>query len=544
MQDNRKYYFKEFPGMFFPGLLSALIHALSFPNILWGKGSGMLSLFALVPVLYAAFKAEQRRGAFLSGLTYGSIAYALTVSYYFGNCFTGLYFALVVWNGLFYGLMCVIFRTANARKPSAAPFVTAVILVAYQYLFISRWWLGTYIGFLPYALYEFPVFTQILDITGVHGLFFIMVLSQATLAGFLAFPDRKKLLIPAAAISVGLLVFQIVYGTVSLDRWKKTEPDSVLKLGVIQPNCGDYDSDYGTEKGYERLRRQLFSIAEENPDLIVTSETAFTYPLAWYIEHPVESSEVSELGIQLYYDMLQEETRGRELLEISRTAGIPIIVGNPDLRSEDKPGAPPAALPTEASPVNRVSLIEDGKITDIYDKVHLAPVVETLPFNDIPFFAGLYRKAGLNLFRQGREADPIEVAGLRIGTPVCFEGHFPYLCSAFGADLFISPGSNSYDRVGWGQLHDAMISSFRAIENRRTYVRIFNTGLSCVFTPWGEMKDRLETNSMTETVWEVGIYNRKKTLYSLAPDFLGIAASSFTAAYLLMLALEKKRRKR
>ena len=88
-----------------------------------------------------------------------------------------------------------------------------------------------------------------------------------------------------------------------------------------------------------------------------------------------------------------------------------------------------------------------------------------------------------------------------------------------------------------------MISSFRAIENRRTYVRIFNTGLSCSFTPWGKMVDKLKTNEMTEAVWEINVYNSKKTLYSLAPDLLGIVASIFAFVYVVMLIVEKKRKK-
>ena len=449
---------------------------------------------------------------------------------------------MVVWNGVFYGLMCIVFRTAYRRNPKTAPFVIAVILVAYQYLFISRWWLGTYVGFLPYALYRFPVFTQILDIAGVHGLMFVLVLFQSVVAEILITP-RQTIKASTTIIAFALIILQIVYGIISLNYWKHVEPDSSLKLGVVQPNCGDYDEEYETDRGYERLRNQILSIAEENPDLIVTSETAFTYPLEWFVEHPLTRADISKLGVQTYYNLLNVENKVTDILSVSREIGIPLIIGHPDKILQEGNDVYPDGFNTGSLLVNRMSLIENGEVTDVYDKIHLAPVLETLPLNNTGLVGNLYQKAGLQLYKSGTGADPLEIAGLKIGTPICFEGHFPYICSGFDADLFISSGSNSYDRIGWGQLHDAMISSFRAIENRRTYVRIFNTGLSCSFTPWGKMVDKLKTNEMTEAVWEINVYNSKKTLYSLAPDLLGIVASIFAFVYVVMLIVEKKRKK-
>ena len=532
-----------FVKILLPGLISGLLHALSFPNVLWGYGFGLISLFALIPVFHAAFSLNSKKEAFLSGLAYGLIAYVLTVSFYFGNCFTGLYFALVIWNGIFYGLMCVLFNHAYKKNPKTAPFVVAIVLVAYQYLFISKWWLGTYVGFLPYSLYSFPVFTQILDIAGVHGIMFILALVQASVASLLISPSKKSLKNPAVITSAALIIFQILYGIVCLDYWKNKTPDTVLNLGVVQPNCGDYDTDYGTDKGYERLKNQILSVSAEKPDLIVTSETAFTYFLSWYSEHPLDSSILSYFGPEEYYRMLQNQNKGKELFSVSQKIGIPMIVGHPDLVLSNGLSAYPEGY-LDNLQVNRMSLIENGEVVDFYDKVHLAPVVETLPLNNTETFSNLYKKAGLFLFKQGESADPIVFSGLEIGTPVCFEGHFPYLCSSFNADLFISSGSNSYDRVGWGQLHDAMISSFRAIENRRTYVRIFNTGLSCVFTPWGEMTERLEANEMTEAVWKIEVFNDKRTLYSLDPDFLGRTASIITILYILTVLFSNKRRRK
>ncbi len=528
----------------FPALLSGMLHAFSFPNELWGSGVGFLAFIALVPVLYSVFT-NSRRAAALSGFIYGSTAYALFSTFYAGTSATGLYFTLVFGHGLGYAALFYVFRCLDERTPAAGPFAMAFLHTAYGFLFVSKWWLAVSYGFLPYALYRYPVFTQICDLVGVLGLLFIMTLTQISIARLIRNRTWKTLKEPAVIASSLIVVFQVVYGMVALKAWAETEPDRTIKVGVIQPACGDFDKEYGTLEGWNLLKGQILEILKEEPELIVSSETSFTYPISWFDKYPVNRyGRPPRLDFLNFNDILSRQTAASELLSIQKEGGIPILLGNVDIVMEGECNPYPEGWESEYVQLNNAILVENGKISSSYTKNHLAPMWETYPLAGTKTVRDFYKSKGINLYMAGEQTNPILFDGIRIGTPICFEGHFPYICSGFKCDLFISIGSNSYDQDGIGQLNDAIISSFRAIENRRTYVRVFNTGLSCMFDPTGKMVEKLSQHERLTAIWDIGIYNSCTTIYSRCPDLLGWVSiiTSLAAVVFLLVTRRKKGR--
>ena len=525
-----------------PALLSGVLHALSFPNELWGQqGLGFLALVALVPVLYSVFTSS-RKQALLSGFIYGSVAYALFSTFYAGTSATGLYFTLVFGHGLGYALLFFAFSWINTRLPKTGLLVMALLHTAYGFLFVSKWWLAVSYGFLPYALYKYPLLTQFCDLVGVTGLLFTMTLTQASAALVLKEHSWKAFRKPAMIASVVIVVFQVVYGAISLGIWSKTGADKELEIGIIQPACGDFDEEYGTLEGWEFLKKQIIEVSEKKPDLIISAETSFTYPISWFEKYPVNRfAKISEIGPIQYSDILSQQKAVSELLALQNEIGIPILLGNADIDLDGDVDPYPDGWDSEYMEQNKVVLIEGGKVTSSYTKVHLAPMWETFPLANTTSMKNFYKSKGIELYTAGTETNPLLFDGLKIGTPICFEGHFPYICSGYDCDLFISPGSNSYDQDGIGQLNDAIISSFRAIENRRTYIRVFNTGMSCMFNPMGEIVERLPQHERTTAVWDVEIYNSCTTLYSRCPNLLGWLSALISFGVLVYLFITRKK---
>lgn len=527
-----------------PALLSGVLHALSFPNELWGPGLNFLAFIALVPVLYSVFT-NNRRQAALSGFVYGASAYALFSTFYAGTSATGLYFTLVFGHGLGYAALFYVFRCLDERMPVAGPFAMAFLHTAYGFLFVSKWWLAVSYGFLPYALYRHPVFTQICDLVGVLGLLFIMTLTQISIARLIRNRTWKTLKEPAVIASGLIVVFQIVYGMVALKTWAETMPDRTIKLGVIQPACGDFNKEYGTLEGWNLLKGQILEISKEEPELIVSSETSFTYPIGWFDKYPVNRyGRPPKLDFFSFNDILSRQSAASELLSIQKETGVPILLGNVDITMNGECDPYPDGWESEYLQLNNAILIENGEISSSYTKNHLAPMWETYPLTGIKAVREFYKSKEIKLYAAGKQTNSILFDGLRIGTPICFEGHFPYICSGFKCDLFVSIGSNSYDQDGIGQLNDAIISSFRAIENRRTYVRVFNTGLSCMFDPTGKMIEKLPQHKRMTAVWNVDIYNRCTTLYSHCPDLLGWFSVAISLAAVIFLTVVRKKKKK
>jgi apolipoprotein N-acyltransferase len=139
----------------------------------------------------------------------------------------------------------------------------------------------------------------------------------------------------------------------------------------------------------------------------------------------------------------------------------------------------------------------DGVVSGRYDKVHLVPFGEYLPWGRLTSWArGLLPSAGD--FSSGTGSSPLSWQDLRVGVLICFESIFPSLGRETvlkGANLLAVITNDAwFGRTGAPYQHEAM-AVFRAVETRRWVVRAANTGVSSVITPWGE---RVETTSLFE----------------------------------------------
>jgi apolipoprotein N-acyltransferase len=164
-----------------------------------------------------------------------------------------------------------------------------------------------------------------------------------------------------------------------------------------------------------------------------------------------------------------------------------------------------------------------GRVIDRYDKVHLVPYGEYVPFRSLldPFIAAIDQ---VPIDRTpGERVRVVRIPGLPpIGTPICYENSFPSIDREMvrqGAALLVVTINNaSYERTAASAQHLQM-SRLRAVENARWVVHGAVSGISAFVDPAGRVVDRrglFETAVMRHEV----VGSSRTTLYLRFGDWL------------------------
>ena len=151
---------------------------------------------------------------------------------------------------------------------------------------------------------------------------------------------------------------------------------------------------------------------------------------------------------------------------------------------------------------NSILVIErGGRILDSYDKVHLVPFGEYLPFG------ALLRRLGLRNFvpvpggfEPGRERRPLNVPGLPAASPlICYEAIFPGQVTAGGVGtdgaarprFLLNITNDGWFGVTTGPWQHLAQARLRAIEEGLPMVRGAATGISAFIDPYGRIDGSL-----------------------------------------------------
>lgn len=311
-----------------------------------------------------------------------------------------------------------------------------------------------------------PVLIQISDLAGHHGLSFVIVLSNVLLASLaLSRTSRGHLPGPIElAASLALLLSLGAYGLLSLhtlpDRLAKAEK---LQVAVVQGNIPQDQKwqpafQKATIDSYLALSGQTF--AATRPDLVVWPETALPF-------YPYENP----LFLRLHG-------------ELTRPFRTFLLTGVPHREPE-------GFAENKLSYSNSAFIISpDGLVTGRYDKEHLVPFGEYIPFRRLLGFASPLVET-LGEFSPGRKNTPVPCLNSKIGVLICFESIFPEIARkqvTNGANLLITLTNDAwFGRSGAPYQHLAM-AVFRAVETRRSLVRAANTGISAFIDPLGRIE--------------------------------------------------------
>lgn len=480
-----------------------------------------LAFLALVPVFYVFLRTSATgfRGGFWRGLVAGA-AFFLPLLHWLvflssqemdnPLVMAGPLVLLVLLESLYWGLFggCAILVRRRTRVPM---FVALPVLwVTFEQL-RSLGVLGFPWGSLGYACVPIPRAIQFAAVTGLFGVSFWVALVNALALAALVGPRGRR---RALAVLAVVLALPIIHGSAVLSGEREDDERS-LRVAVVQPNIAGkrkWDARY-KEESFEALERLSRAAGAEAADLVVWPETAA--PSYLLREH-------SDLG---------------RVSGVAREIGTPILTGFPDMALDR--GDPPTYRY-----YNSVLLIGgDGAIGGKYDKIHLVPFGEVIPFETV--FPVLERvNFGEADFAPGDDRVVFQIPEGKLSALICFESIFPRLARQFtvqGSELLVNVTNDVwYGRSGMPYQHASM-AVMRSIENRRSLARSANSGVSLLADPYGRIIARTEIFEPAVIVGDVPLVSGT-TFYARHGDLFAWSVTAAAVALLLAALVGSCRR--
>ncbi len=299
--------------------------------------------------------------------------------------------------------------------------------------------------------------SRIATVTGVYGLSFeIMVVNVAFAAAFLLRrKNRKQLLLAALGAAMVLQAGRWVPGPV-------LAPDHTAFL--VQANVPILEGSDWTKDYFDNTLRELTILSlrppdgpAQHPDLIAWPES----PAPFYTGDPLFRQAITDLA---------------------RQSQAWVVAGSIGVKNAT-PGQP-TQIYNSAALVNPA-----GDWVSRYDKFHLVPFGEYVPFKSIFSFAGgLTREVGD--FTPGTSHQPLDAGGTRLGTFICYESIFPdeiRQLAANGAQVFVNLSNDGWYGDSGAYAQHLKQARMRAVENDRWLLRDTNTGVTASIDPYGRI---------------------------------------------------------
>jgi apolipoprotein N-acyltransferase len=356
-----------------------------------------------------------------------------------------------------------------ARRGAGSPLVAAMLWVVIDHLrsFLLTGFPWAEIG---YAQHENSLLMPIAAWTGVYGLAFVTVLGGAALAGWISawrrslWPSRECVVI---ALTIGLL-----HGLGSLELLEQDDGSATtVRVAAIQGSV-DQGAKWSPERYvdtlelYDRLSREAVA---QGARLVVWPETA----LPGAIELDVEVAD--------------------RLLALARETRAAYVIGAVGVRQNPQTG--------EITDYYDSAFVIDaeGRAVDRYDKSHLVPFGEYVPFRGL--LGGLLDAVARGIAPldvsagDGPRAVEVDlgpgVGRIRLGIPICYELLFPDRVRRFvddGAQLLVAITNDAwYGRTGAPHQFLAM-TALRSAETGAWTVRAANTGVSAIIDGRGRVR--------------------------------------------------------
>jgi apolipoprotein N-acyltransferase len=183
----------------------------------------------------------------------------------------------------------------------------------------------------------------------------------------------------------------------------------------------------------------------------------------------------------------------------------------------------------------------EPKVLGKYDKVHLVPFGEYIPFKKwLPFLGKMVAHVGD--FKSGKKGDTLLWKDEKLGIQICFEIIFPGLSRAMvknGAGILINITNDAwFARTSAPYQHFSM-AVFRAVENRRSLVRAANTGISGFVDPVGRVLSRSELFETAVLTKNIPIYH-ETSLYTRLGDLFAVVCTLLSVIFILTGLIKAK----
>jgi apolipoprotein N-acyltransferase len=527
-------------------LLSSLLQVLIFPL----PGLYVLSWVAFAPLILAVLRArpvgalEINGSVNLQAARPGQaflLAYTSGVLWYAGTCYWiyntmhehgGLsvpvaalaLFLFCLYLGLYHGLFGLLLGLAagpgrdNRRALVAVPFLWVAVELARTRVTGFPWdLLGT-------AQVDNISLSRITTLTGVYGVSFEILLVNVAVAAAFLVPRKKRATLLLASLAAAAV---LQAGRLVDAPWVPWNHTALL----VQENI-PVDENW-TRDTFQRTLRELTDLSEKaqaassssssrsaatgaigaaKTDLIVWPES----PAPFFTTDPLFRNPVSEMARD------------------ARSWVVTGAIGN----------TPAGQNGSSASEVfNSAALVSPaGDWSARYDKVHLVPFGEYLPFPWLFGFAGGLTKE-VGEFKAGTSRAPLEAGNARLGVFICYESVFPDEVRQFanqGAQVFVNLSNDGWYGDSGAYAQHLNQTRMRAIENDRWILSATDTGVTASIDPYGRTVARLPRKERGVLVAPYALTS-VTTFYTRHGDWFAYLCAIISAVALLTRFMQRKK---
>ena len=186
----------------------------------------------------------------------------------------------------------------------------------------------------------------------------------------------------------------------------------------------------------------------------------------------------------------------------------------------------------------------DGAVAGRYDKIHLVPWGEYIPYKNFFSFAkNLTQQAGD--MTHGWRRVVFSSGGHRFGVFICYEEIFGDEIRLFakqGAQVLVNISNDGWYGDTCAPWQTLNMSRMRAIENRRWLLRDTNTGITTVIDPYGRLTASVQRHALTSLAAWYG-YRSDQTFYTVHGDLFAYLCGIITLGIIAATVWVSQRRR-
>jgi apolipoprotein N-acyltransferase len=525
--------------------LSAILQVIIFPL----PGIYVLSWFALTPLILALLRARPAGELEIAGsvrlrpATPGQgflLGYACGILWYAGTCYWiydtmrqygGLsapeallaLFLFCCYLGLYHGLfgllVCLLAGSGRDFRPPLvmAPFLWVAVELARTRVTGFPW------NLLGIAQVDNIALCRITGWTGVYGISLEIALVNVALAAAFLVPRQKR----GAMLTAALAAAAVLQAGRLVEAPPAKADHAALLVQQNVPVSVEWTPAY-LQQTLNELTQLTVKSASSSPakiDLIVWPES----PAPFFTNDPRFREAVSAMA------------RDTRIWTVAGSIGTGSI-GTGSIGTSSAAGAG-----GQTSPVfNSAAWISpSGDWTARYDKVHLVPFGEYLPFPSLFSFAGGLTKE-VGEFQSGASRRPLDGGDERLGVFICYESIFPDEVRQFahqGAQVFVNISNDGWYGDSGAYAQHLNQTRMRAIENNRWLLSATDTGVTASIDPWGRVVARIPRKERTALVAPYALTS-VTTFYTRHGDWFAYACAIISIAALFTRFTFWKNRKK
>ncbi len=475
---NLKYFLKKEYDYYFSFFFGALL-VLCLPPF-----NFYYFLFPSLTFLFLkSYNADSNKNAFYIGLLFG-ISFFLFGLYWIFNSFLvrgGLYFYyipfLLIILSLFLSIFIGIVSFLNYKFKTNLYFNIIFFSIFWTFCEIIRGYIFT--GFpwnlIAHSLSNFEILIQICSIFGVYGLTFFTIIFVLFISIFFINLKERRIIFLYTGLFIFLLIYSFGYFRLKNSNLEEYS-NSIFR--VVQPNINQKDKlNYSKiEENYKKIIDLSFH--NKMGSLNISENLFILWPETAVLN-------VDHIKSYFIFNKIKKNLKKDELI----LTGI--------FKNEKK-----------NSFFNSVIAINNNlEANFIYDKVHLVPFGEYIPFSNY------FKRFGFNFNNLEKGSNLQNVVKYKnlpnIKTLICYEIIFPGKFIKNKDEILILNFTND---AWFGKTigpHQHFVNSiFRSVEEGKQLIRVANTGISGSVDPYGRILNKLQLNH--EGYFDTKIFIAKK----------------------------------